>query len=60
MQEPFQAFKHIFTSLSSVDQEPKATHSSNARIHGMRAITKALIAYVATQVCHYLCMTIMM
>ncbi|KAF9242147.1 hypothetical protein BU15DRAFT_44292 [Melanogaster broomeanus] len=44
------AFKHIFTSPSSVDQEPKATRSGNARIHGMRFVTKASIAYVATQV----------
>ncbi|KAF9241133.1 hypothetical protein BU15DRAFT_45179, partial [Melanogaster broomeanus] len=43
------AFKHIFTSPSSIDQEPKATRSGNARIHGMRAVTKASIAYVATQ-----------
>ena len=45
-----QAFKHVFTSPSSVDQEPKATRSGNARIHGMRRVTKASIAYVATQV----------
>ena len=44
------AYKHIFTSLSSVDQEPKATRSGNARIHGMQSVTKASIAYVATQV----------
>ncbi|KIM59494.1 hypothetical protein SCLCIDRAFT_1217696, partial [Scleroderma citrinum Foug A] len=43
------AFKHIFTSPSSVDQEPKATHSGNAQIHGMRSVTKASIAYVVTQ-----------
>ncbi|KIM51927.1 hypothetical protein SCLCIDRAFT_1224132, partial [Scleroderma citrinum Foug A] len=43
------AFKHIFTSPSLVDQEPKATHSGNAQIHGMRSMTKASIAYVATQ-----------
>ena len=30
-----QAYKHVFTSPSSVDKEPKATHSGNARIHGM-------------------------
>ena len=45
-----QAFKHIFTSPSSVDQEPKATCSGNAHLHRMRSITKASIAYVATQV----------
>ncbi|KAF9236552.1 hypothetical protein BU15DRAFT_89082 [Melanogaster broomeanus] len=47
------AFKHIFTSPSSVDQEPKATRSGNAPIHGMRSVTKASVAYVATQV--FLC-----
>ena len=30
------AFKHTFTSPSSVDQESKATRSSNAHLHGMR------------------------
>ncbi|KAL4068988.1 hypothetical protein J3A83DRAFT_4359096 [Scleroderma citrinum] len=45
------AFKHIFTSLSSVDQEPKATHSGNAQIHGMHSMTKASIVYVTTQTC---------
>jgi hypothetical protein len=46
----YQAYKHIFTSPSSVDREPKATHSGNARIHGMTQVTPASIAYVATQV----------
>ena len=46
-----QAYKHIFTSPSSVDKEPKATRSGNARIHGMTQVTSASIAYVATQVC---------
>ncbi|OBZ70229.1 hypothetical protein A0H81_10053 [Grifola frondosa] len=45
-----EAAKFVFTSPSSVDQEPKATRSGNARIHGMRAMTKASIAYIATQV----------
>ena len=45
-----QAFKHIFMSPSSVDQEPKATQSGNARIHGMHTVMKVLIACVATQV----------
>ena len=44
------AYKHIFTSPSSVDQEPKATRSGNAHIHGMRSTTKVSLAYVATQV----------
>ncbi|KIJ62743.1 hypothetical protein HYDPIDRAFT_93808, partial [Hydnomerulius pinastri MD-312] len=43
------AYKHVFTSPSSVDQEPKATRSGNARIHGMYSVTKASIVYVATQ-----------
>ncbi|TFK27541.1 hypothetical protein FA15DRAFT_560127, partial [Coprinopsis marcescibilis] len=44
------AFKHIFTSPSSVNNEPRATRSGNARLHGMSAVTPASIAYVATQV----------
>ena len=46
----FQAYKHIFTSPSSVDKDPKATRSGNARIHGMTNIMLPSIAYVATQV----------
>lgn len=44
------AYKHIFTSPSSVDKEPKATRSGNARIHGMTHVTRPSLAYVATQV----------
>ncbi|KIM77880.1 hypothetical protein PILCRDRAFT_824854 [Piloderma croceum F 1598] len=44
------AYKHIFTSPSSVEKEPKATRSGNARIHGMTQVTPASIAYLATQV----------
>ena len=48
-----QAYKHIFTSPSSIDfKELKATHSCNARIYGMHSIMKASIAYVAMQVSH--------
>ncbi|KAJ3533220.1 hypothetical protein NMY22_g7421 [Coprinellus aureogranulatus] len=43
------AYKHVFTSPSSVDDDPKATRSGNARIHGMTAVTAASIAYIATQ-----------
>ncbi|KJA16430.1 hypothetical protein HYPSUDRAFT_107673, partial [Hypholoma sublateritium FD-334 SS-4] len=43
------AFKHIFTSPSSVDREAKATRSGNARIHGMTSVTSASIVYAATQ-----------
>lgn len=46
-----QAYKHVFTSPSSVEKEPRATRSGNARIHGMTKVTPASIAYVATQVC---------
>ncbi|KAG2130522.1 hypothetical protein BD769DRAFT_1627873 [Suillus cothurnatus] len=35
-------FKHVFTSPSSVDKEPKATCSGNAYLHGMKSITKGL------------------
>src|SRR6201999_14177 len=45
-----QAYKHIFTSPSSVEKEVKATRSGNARIHGMTRITTASLAYVITQV----------
>ncbi|KAG2105842.1 uncharacterized protein F5147DRAFT_579251, partial [Suillus discolor] len=44
------AYKHVFTSPSSVDKEPKATWSGNARLHGINSVTIASIAYVATQV----------
>jgi hypothetical protein len=44
------AYKHVFTSPSSVEKELKATRSGNARIHGMTKVTPASIAYVATQV----------
>ncbi len=48
-----EAFKHVFTSPSSVDKEPKATRSGNARIHGMTNVTPGSIAYIATQVNQY-------
>ena len=47
---PLKAFKHVFTSPSSVNKEPKATRSGNARLHGMTRITPGSIAYIATQV----------
>ena len=47
------AFKHTFTSPSSVDQEPKATRSGNAHLHGMWSMMKASITYIATQVRYY-------
>ena len=46
-----QAYKHIFTSPSSVEKEATATRSGNARIHGMTRVTTGSLAYVATQVC---------
>src|ERR1700690_3856224 len=48
--QALQAYKHVFTSPSSVDKEAKATRSGNARIHGMTRVTMASIAYIATQV----------
>ncbi|KAN0101323.1 hypothetical protein V8E55_001307 [Tylopilus felleus] len=42
-------YKHVFTSPSSVEQEPKAMYSGNPCIHGMWSITKASIASIATQ-----------
>ena len=48
-----QAFKHIFTSPSSVHKESSATRSGNARLHGMASVTSASIAYVATQACDF-------
>ncbi|KAG0697117.1 hypothetical protein DFH29DRAFT_984409 [Suillus ampliporus] len=44
------AYKHVFTSPSSVEREPKATRSGNARLHGMNSVTIASVAYIATQV----------
>ncbi|KAG1890186.1 hypothetical protein F4604DRAFT_1876777 [Suillus subluteus] len=44
------AYKHVFTCPSSVDKEPKATRSRNARLHGMSLVTIASMAYIATQV----------
>ncbi|KAG0703973.1 hypothetical protein DFH29DRAFT_998029 [Suillus ampliporus] len=43
-------FKHVFTSPSSVDKEPKATHSGNAYLHGMKCVTKGSLAYIAMQI----------
>jgi len=46
-----QAYKHVFTSLSSVDvEEGRAAKSGNAHIHEMTAVTPALIAYITMQV----------
>ena len=47
----FQAYKHIFTSPSSVEKETKATHLGNALLHGMLQVMSASITYIATQVC---------
>ncbi|KAF5314750.1 hypothetical protein D9611_007065 [Ephemerocybe angulata] len=44
------AFKHVFTSPSSTDDNPRATRSGNAKLHGMTRVTPASIAYIATQV----------
>lgn len=45
-----QAFKHVFTSPSSVDQAPKATRQGNAKLHNMIKVNVASLAYIATQV----------
>jgi len=58
MQLHYQAYKHIFTSPSSVEKEPKATRSGNARIHGMTRVTLPSIAYVATQVSRRFCTSV--
>ncbi|KAG2091808.1 uncharacterized protein F5147DRAFT_748065 [Suillus discolor] len=44
------AYKHVFTSPSSVKKEPKATRSGNAHLHGMTSVTITSIAYITTQV----------
>ncbi|KAG1894275.1 uncharacterized protein F5891DRAFT_1131003 [Suillus fuscotomentosus] len=44
------AYKHVFTSPSSVDREPKATQSGNACLYGMNSVTIASLAYIAIQV----------
>jgi hypothetical protein len=38
-----QAFKHIFTSLSSVEKDAKAIRLGNAHIHGMTQVTTCLL-----------------
>ncbi|TFK17409.1 hypothetical protein FA15DRAFT_605120, partial [Coprinopsis marcescibilis] len=46
------AFKHVFTSPSSVDELDTRTtipRSSNSKIHGMTLVTIGSITYVATQ-----------
>ncbi|KAG2052325.1 hypothetical protein BDR06DRAFT_983177 [Suillus hirtellus] len=43
-------FKHVFTSPSSMEKEPKATRSSNAYLHRMKSVMKGSLAYIATQV----------
>ncbi|KAG2737704.1 hypothetical protein P692DRAFT_20883308 [Suillus brevipes Sb2] len=49
------AFRHVFTSPSSVEKEPKATRAGNARLHGMTAVTAPSVAYIATQVRFAIC-----
>ncbi|KAJ3523302.1 hypothetical protein NMY22_g11499 [Coprinellus aureogranulatus] len=44
------AFKHVFTSPSSVESEGRATRSGNAELHGMKSVTVAAIAYISTLV----------
>ncbi|KAJ3550552.1 hypothetical protein NMY22_g398 [Coprinellus aureogranulatus] len=42
------AYKHVFTCPSSVEQETRATRSGNAELHGMKSVTIASLAYIAT------------
>ncbi|KAG2340111.1 hypothetical protein BDR05DRAFT_977499 [Suillus weaverae] len=44
------AYKHVFTSPSSVNKEPKAMRSGNAWLHGTSLVMIASMAYIATQV----------
>ncbi|KAG1817898.1 hypothetical protein EV424DRAFT_1540254 [Suillus variegatus] len=44
------AYRHVFTSPSSVEKEPKATRAGNARLHSMTAVTAPSVAYITTQV----------
>ncbi|KAJ3528944.1 hypothetical protein NMY22_g9199 [Coprinellus aureogranulatus] len=44
------AYKHVFTSPSSVEQETRATRSGNAEIHGMKSVTIPSLAYISTLV----------
>ncbi|KAG1843452.1 hypothetical protein DFJ58DRAFT_717779 [Suillus subalutaceus] len=41
----YEVFKHIFTSPSLVNREPKATRSGNAYLHGMKCVTRGSLAY---------------
>ncbi|KAJ2920142.1 hypothetical protein MD484_g316, partial [Candolleomyces efflorescens] len=42
------AFKHIFISPSSVEESARSTRAGNAQIHGMTAVTKPSLAYIAS------------
>ena len=44
------AYRHVFTSPSSIEKETKATYSDNACLHGMMSIMPTSIVYIATQV----------
>ncbi|KAG1741363.1 hypothetical protein EDB19DRAFT_1634531 [Suillus lakei] len=44
------AYRYVFMSPSSVDKEPKVTHSGNARIHGMTRVTLPSITYISMQI----------
>lgn len=45
-----QAFKHVFLSPTLATRDSKAVRLGNARIHGMKQVTRASIAYIAMQV----------
>ncbi|KAI6035805.1 hypothetical protein EDC04DRAFT_2571344 [Pisolithus marmoratus] len=48
-----QAYRHVFTSPNSIDQELKAMQSSNVCFHGMQMVIKASVAYITIQVSNY-------
>ncbi|KAH6901543.1 hypothetical protein BKA70DRAFT_1229712 [Coprinopsis sp. MPI-PUGE-AT-0042] len=43
-------YSEVHFWFRSVDREPRATRSGNARIHGMKQVTVPSLAYIATQV----------
>ncbi|KAF6751500.1 hypothetical protein DFP72DRAFT_816427, partial [Ephemerocybe angulata] len=47
------AFKHVFTSPSSVERDVRATRSGNAELHGMQSVTVGSLAYIATMVVRF-------
>ncbi|KAH6903265.1 hypothetical protein BKA70DRAFT_1110926 [Coprinopsis sp. MPI-PUGE-AT-0042] len=44
------AYRYIFTSPSSAHSSVRATRAGNAKLHGIKSVTRASLAYVAMQV----------